>query len=125
MWTNQNNYYFLTLPESNYGIKGEHLPNMYQNRQTPLQLSDCINESYNFSVQLADSISLVAPKITKELANSAGEVKISIALENQIIQISKQLKINQSTITPEMYTDFKALIDIWNKKQYNELVLKK
>lgn len=125
IWKNQDNYYFLTLPASNYGIKGEHLPNMYQDRKTPLQLSECINEMYKFSIQLPDSITFVAPEITKGLTNTIGEVKISIAIENQTVQILKQLKINESTITPEKYADFKALIDIWNKKQYNEIVLKK
>ena len=100
IWKNQGNYYFFNLPASNYGIQGEHLPNMYQNRKTLLQLSESINESYNFSIQLPDSIIMVAP-IIKELTNSVGEVKINIQAENQVIQISKQLKINESTITPE------------------------
>ena len=125
IWKNQGNYYFVEIPTSNYGIKGEHLKALLSERHTPLKLNEIINESYDFTISIPEDFSLVTPIIEKEISNNIGFVKIKInSSENQIHMI-KSLKINKQEINPNEYNDFKSLINLWNKKTSNELILKK
>ncbi len=125
VWKNQGNYYFLTLPESEFGIKGEHLNFLIEERQTPLQLSQEINELYNYSLKLPDGFVFTAPSIEKELENDLGSVFIKINAESNVLKIDKKLKVNRSIINPEEYSQFKDLLEIWNNKTFREIILKK
>lgn len=122
-WEKQGNYYFVNLPSSNFGIKNEHLGTLLNERQTPFKLSNQINESYNFSLTIPKEFSLVAP-IKKELSNELGSVLIEINAAGNNIHIVKSLKINKDLISSEEYINVKNLLDIWNKKTYNEIILK-
>lgn len=124
-WKNQGDYYFLTLPKSEYGIKGEHIRVMLDKRQTPFELSQPINETYEFTVQLPEGFTFVAPDITKELNNNLGSVSITVTEENNTLKISRSLKIKKRLINPEEYSAFSDLLNIWRKDNYQEIILKK
>jgi len=125
IWKNQGDYYFLTLPESAYGIKGEHLNVLMEKRQTPLQLSRKINETYQYIVELPEGFVLTTPDVTKEHKNNLGSLSINMNEENNILKVNKTLMINKSFINPDEYSDFKELLDLWNNKNYQEISLKK
>ncbi|MDA3953752.1 MAG: DUF3857 domain-containing protein, partial [Bacteroidales bacterium] len=116
IWKNQGNYYFMETPTSSYGIKGEHLSTLLNERKTPLQLSNFINESYDFNISLPEGFSLVSPNIKKELSNGIGSVIIEISSSDRDVHVIKSLKINKLVINPIEYNDFKNLINLWNKK---------
>ncbi len=124
IWKNQGDYYFVEIPSSNYGIKGEHIRTLLNERCTPFTLSYPINESYDFSISIPNEFSFVAP-IKKELVNEIGSVMIEIGFSDNTIHVLKSLKINKDEISPNEYSSFKNLLDIWNKKTYNEIILKK
>lgn len=123
-WKNQGDYYFIDIPTSNYGIKGEHLRTLLNERKAPFVLSYPINESYGFDISVHEGFSLITP-VKEELSNEVGSVIIEISFADNIIHIVKSLKINKEEISSEEYISFKKLLDIWNKKTYNEVVLKK
>lgn len=125
IWKNQGNYYFIEIPSSNYGLKGEHLRNLLNERKTPLHLSNPVNESYDFTISIPEGFSFVSPNIKKELSNEIGSVIIEISISDRAIHVIKSLKINKQEISPYEYTYFKNLIDLWNKNTYNEIILKK
>ncbi|MFO7829624.1 MAG: DUF3858 domain-containing protein, partial [Bacteroidales bacterium] len=125
VWKNQGDYYFLTLPESEYGLKGEHLNVLLKERKTPLQLSQPLNESYEYSVILPEGLNFTAPELDEVIENDLGSVSINFSADNKNLKINKSLKINHSLITPEAYTQFKDLLDAWNKETYREIILKK
>ncbi len=125
IWKNQDTYYFIEIPASSYGIKGEHLRTLLNERQTPLKLSNSINESYDFKISIPEGFSLVSPNIKKELSNETGSVIIEISLSDKAIHVIKSLKINKQEITPSEYSGFKNLMDLWNKNNYNQIILKK
>lgn len=124
VWKKQINYYFLTLPESSYGIKAEHLNVLIEERQTPLQLSQTINETYHFTVKLPEGFELTS-SVNQKLNNELGSVSVDIKANNDQLQIMKSLNINKDIISPGEYGQFKDLMEIWNKKTYSEIVLKK
>ena len=125
IWKNQDNYYFIEIPASNYGIKGEHLRTLLNERKTPLHLTYPVNESYDFTISIPEGFSFVAPKIKRELSNETGSVKIDISFSENAIHIVKSLKINKQEITPSEYSGFKNLMDLWNKNNYNKIIVKK
>jgi hypothetical protein len=112
IWKNQGNYYFMETPTSSYGIKGEHLSTLLNERKTPLQLSNFINESYDFNISLPEGFSLVSPNIKKELSNGIGSVIIEISSSDRDVHVIKSLKINKLVINPIEYNDFKNLINL-------------
>jgi len=112
------------LPESSYGIQAEHLNTLLSERKTPLHLSQTINETYQFNVKLPEGFELSSP-VTKELSNELGGVSVDITANNSQLQIKKSLKIKKAVICPTEYSQFKNLMDIWNKKTYKEIILKK
>lgn len=124
-WKIQGDYYFVEIPVSNYGIKGEHLYPLLNERKTPFYLSYPINESYDYTITIPDNFSFVAPEIKKEITNEIGSLKIEISKTDQMIHINKSLKINENRIKPEEYPKFKDLLESWNKKTYQEIILKK
>jgi hypothetical protein len=125
IWKNQDNYYFIETPTSSYGLKGEHLQTLLNERQTPLKLSYAIHESYDFTISIPEGFNFVAPSIKKELINEIGSVTMDISFADNAIHVIKSLKINKEEISPAEYNSFKNLLDIWNKKNYNEIILKK
>ncbi len=121
----QADYYFFEIPTSNYGIKGENLHALLDHRKNPFELSTLINESYDFLISIPEGFSFVAPSIHKTLDNNAGSVKIEINFADNAIHLKKSLKINSKEISPMLYSDFKELMNIWNKNSYQELIIKK
>ncbi|HAF28158.1 MAG TPA: hypothetical protein DCG75_03830 [Bacteroidales bacterium] len=124
IWKNQGDYYFVTVPSSDYGIKGEHIRTLLNERQTPFKLSSPINESYGFDISVPEGFSFITP-IKEELSNEIGSVIIETSFADHSIHIVKSLKINKEEISSAEYSSFKKLLDIWNKKTYNEIILKK
>lgn len=125
IWKNQGDYFFFTLPESDYGIKVEHLNVLLEGRKTPLQLYQTINETYEYNLKLPEGFEYTAPEVKKEFSNDLGSVTINISTNEGNLKINKNLKIKKSFINPEKYSLFKALMDIWNKNIYREIILKK
>jgi len=125
LWKNQGDYYFLTLPKSEYGIKGEHIGILTEKRESPLKLSQNINESYQYTVTLPEGFAFVAPDITKELNNNVGSVSITVTGENNTLNISQSLKIKKCLINPEEYSAFCDLLKIWRNDNYQEIIVKK
>jgi len=93
-------------------------------RKTPLHLSQTINETYQFNLKLPEGFLLTSP-VTKEHNNELGSVSVDITANNGQLQIKKSLKMNKAVICPAGYSQFKDLMDIWNKKTYKEIILKK
>lgn len=124
IWENQENYYFIDIPSSSYGIKGEHLRTLLNERKTPLHLTYPVNEYYDFTISIPKGFSFVATH-KKELINEIGSVTMDISFADNTIHVIKSLKINKEEISPAEYNSFKNILDIWNKKNYNEIILKK
>lgn len=125
IWKNQGDYYFITLPKSEYGIKGEHIGILTEKRESPLKLSQNIHESYQYTVTLPEGFAFVAPDITKELNNNLGSVSITVTEENNTLNISQTLKIKKCLINPEEYSAFCDLLKIWRNDTYHEIIVKK
>ena len=125
LWKNQGDYYFLTLPKSEYGIKGEHIGILTEKRESPLKLSQNINESYEYTVTIPEGFAFVASDITKELNNNLGSVSITVTEENNTLKINRSLEIKKWLINPEEYSAFCDLLKIWRNDTYHEIILKK
>jgi len=122
---NQADYYFLTLPKSNYGIKGEYIRSLLDKRQTPLKLSQPINETYEYTVELPEGFTFIAPDIIKNISNNLGAVSITVTEENNTLKINRSLEIKKCLINPEEYSALSDLLNIWRNDTYDEIILKK
>lgn len=125
IWKCQGNYFFIDLLSSSSGIKASHLRTLSKERKTPLHLTYPVNESYDFKIVIPDGFEFVGPEVQKEIVNETGSVKVFINNSNNTIQVSKALKIHSQDILPGEYANFKTLMDLWNKNNYNEIIVKK
>lgn len=125
VWKENGDYYFMHVPSSTYGIKGEHLSTLLQKRETPLHLGQKVSEVYDFKVSIPEGFIFIAPKVKKEISNVAGSVSVEIAYTENSAHVKKTLKINKQDIAVSEYAGFKHLVDFWNKKTNNELIFKK
>ena len=82
VWKNTANYYFMSIPESSLGIQSEHLEILLENRTTPLQLNQDINEIYEFNITLPEGFVLSMP-FDEKLENTLGKVYVSVKQEGQ------------------------------------------
>jgi hypothetical protein len=120
--TERGGYLFVTIPES-HEVSASIIPSVLSSeRINPVALPCPINESYHFQLQLPENSSLVN-SLSEEISNSIGTVKISFSQKEDKITIDKHLTINNQSINPKEYTQFKQLMDKWRTPQFKELVI--
>jgi len=59
------------------------------------------------------------------IENPAGSLIFSIRNKEGVLEISKEIRINHTVISPERYKDFKDLVDHWNLRQTREIIFRK
>jgi hypothetical protein len=120
--TERGGYLFVTIPE-NHEVSASIIPSVLSSeRINPVALPCPINESYHFQLQLPENSSLVN-SLSEEISNSIGTVKISFSQKEDKITIDKHLIINNQSINPKEYSQFKQLMDKWRTPQFKELVI--
>ncbi|MCB0805522.1 MAG: DUF3857 domain-containing protein [Bacteroidales bacterium] len=121
---NYGGYHFLELPFNKKGTEGWHLNYLKSNREVPLELAYPVNEQYSYEFTIQGKYTLVNPVELTEIKNSAGELVLSTEQKGNKITVKRMLIIPDSEISPENYTDFKQLYDLWNEENFRKLVFK-
>lgn len=103
----QANYYFFELPENKNGTSAWHINYLSNERNTPFQVPDVINEQYSYDISVPDNTRLVNPIELTEMKTPFGELVLSTQQKGNKITVKRMLLIKQTEISQEFYPDFK------------------
>ncbi|MCX6235401.1 MAG: DUF3857 domain-containing protein [Bacteroidetes bacterium] len=118
------NYLFWNLPAANKGIKSWDINYMNESREVPVELPYSIEENDHYVIYLPSDYTLATPDTRLTIMNSAGQVKIEIKENGQIIDITRSIIITEKTFYPAQYKDLRLLINSWNNKNYTRMIFK-
>ena len=121
----EKNYMFFNIPEAINGVGAWGLNTLTEKRNTPIELSSDMDETYSYTIQLPSDIKLLSDKAQVSIKNNAGFVYINIEQKGSSLVISKEIKLNNKVIETIDYNNLRALINVWYNKKYKELVLVK
>lgn len=107
-----NGYHQLIVSDNKYGnpIQAAYLN---RNRTLPVFTSPS-NESYVTQITLPSGARWITQASRIEHKYDKGSVVIDIAVDGQVLTLTRRLIIEESTITPKQYKAFRALIADWN-----------
>lgn len=107
-----NGYHQLIVSDNKYGnpIQAAYLN---RNRTLPVFTSPS-NESYVTQITLPSGARWITQASRIEHKYDKGSVVIDIAVDGQVLTLTRRLIIEESTITPKQYKKFRAMIAEWN-----------
>ncbi|MCD4681023.1 MAG: DUF3857 domain-containing protein [Bacteroidales bacterium] len=113
------NYMFFELPYLKNGIEELHIHGLSGKRSFPLKLPYAFSENYEYKIKLDEGMSLVNSKIKREEKNKVGKVVIEI--KSSVVK--RSIFIYQSFISVDDYPAFRKLMNLWNDRNYREIVV--
>jgi hypothetical protein len=116
-------YFLVELPVNTAGTETWNIRFLHDERLTPFELPNTIDEEYSYTIQLSEGVRLINPVELIEKSAPFGELVIYISQKNDEITIKKMFVLNQTTISIEDYPAFKEMMDLWNEKNYRKLFL--
>lgn len=122
--SSQDGYTFYTLPEYGKGVHSWSLSPLYSKRDKSLEIPYSTEENYEYTILLSPGQHLQNPFTPIEKKYPIGSVSIQMNQEKGKINIRKKLLLNYSIIPAWQYDNFRKLMNIWNNKKYNTLIIK-
>jgi len=121
----QANYYFWQLPEITKGTADWHIAYLNSDRNDPLELPYPIDEQYSITIALPAGVKLVNPYKLTERKTDFGELIISVEQKENKVEVKGMFAVQDKTIAPANYAEFKAMYDLWTGKNFRRLIFKK
>ncbi len=118
-------YYRWDLPEMTNGFESWHINYLSSEREDPFVLPNTLDESYTYTVEIPEGYIFVNKDQNINLKSAAGSVKITSKNKGNVIEITRELKLDREVIDPADYEDFKAMVDAWLVTNYRMVVFKK
>lgn len=117
-----NNYYTWELPFAKDGVENWHINLLTTQRNSVLELPENIGEKYDFTVVIPENFRLVSRLVDLDIKNAAGHLVYKLGKKGNKIILIKTIELYNKIITPEKYSDFKTIMDIWNNPNYQKLI---
>lgn len=117
-------YYFFELPLINEGIESFNIHELSAERKSPLKLQYVVDDEYEYEIELSDKLELANPEVKIEEKTAIGEVSIIIKSSSNKIKVSRSIEIYKDNISLQYYPDFRKLMNLWNDKNYRQLIIK-
>jgi len=119
----RGNFRFLDLMESGNGISSLHLNPLPYKRSSSMDLGSGFSESYHYSFTIPDGYRLANPVDLVIDKVNIGKLTLRIKQKDNVIEVVRDLEINNSIITKEQYKDFRELTGQWFTSKYKQLVM--
>jgi hypothetical protein len=143
----QENYYFWKLPQVKSGIAAQHFNILPTERDFPIVMN-AIEESYEYVITLPKSVEWVGNEYHQSYSETFGKMSLDVFLKDgklvvkknltilpEKIQVkapkstmnvdSKEVEIQQRTLSVEEYAVFRQMMIDWNSDLVNMLVFKR
>nr|NQU89859.1 DUF3857 domain-containing protein [Bacteroidota bacterium] len=124
-FTESHGYYYWNMPVLKNGFESWHISYPEPERTSVFEIPFPIEEIYEFSFEIPEPYEFVNLKINDQIKNKAGSVVIQIMPKDYIVKVKRELKISKNYIDPEMFDDFRELVNAWLDKNNRILVFKK
>lgn len=122
--TNQN-YLFCSLPEIGTGVHSWKIHPLTSNRREKLEIPYPIRESYDYIIQLDPGLTLKNKCRGIQKKHRCGAVSVKITQQADKIYIHREIELPASVITPKEYKHFREILNTWQDKNYNTLIISK
>jgi hypothetical protein len=120
-----SNFRFLLLPVIRSGMENLGISSLPDTRSGLLEIPATLDERYSFTLSVPGNLIPVSIPGDFRIENPAGSLIFSIRNKEGVLEISKEIRINHTVISPERYKDFKDLVDHWNLRQTREIIFRK
>jgi hypothetical protein len=121
----QAGYIFWEIPVNKSGVEGWRINYLLPDRTSPFELPATVDEEYSYTITIPGNSQLVNPVEMTEMESEFGSLVLSTQQKGNKVTVKRMLIIRQQLISPEEYKAFKEMMDLWNDKNYRQLVLKK
>ncbi len=119
---NISNYFTWELPYAKDGVENWHINLLTTQRNSALELPENIVEKYDFTIVIPEHLRLVSKLVDLDIKNTAGQLVYKLGKKGNKIILIKTIELYDKIITPEKYSDFKTIMDIWNNPNYQNLI---
>jgi len=120
-----SNFYYLALPKVKTGIENLEIQSLPKKRTTSYRLANPVEENIDFTIVIPAGLALITKDIDISVSNPVGSFLYQVREKTGTVQVKKSLSLKKEVVTPDLYADFKELIDNWNLRQYGELIFRK
>ena len=97
---------------------------MNTTRKSNLSLLYVPDESYTYTLEIPEGMTLCTPTGKKQMANKAGEMYIEVELTGNKVIVKRSLQVKSTQITESVYPDFHKLMAEWVNPNNTSLILK-
>jgi hypothetical protein len=118
-------YYSFDLPVMKNGFESFNISYLESERLDPFVLPFSIDENYTYSIEIPEGYEFVNRKVKESWKNKAGTVSVSISPKGNIVEITRQLKLDNKLIQDDQYAEFRELVNAWLDKNNRMVVFKK
>lgn len=117
-------YFTLILPKIAQGFALLGANELPLARVTKIELPSAYNEVYTFSFTIPVGIKAVSPLNKFSVENRIGSCFIEGVEKDGEVIITRKIRINKSTISPDEYNEFRKIAMLWADRNLNRFVFK-
>lgn len=120
-----NSYLSFEIPYIKNGVDSWHMDQLTAQRTSTLEIPENIHEKYSYTISFTDDLKLVTPEEQIEIKNDAGYVLIKFEPNDGKLVIHKEIRFTKNLFETNSYNDFKEIMNVWNNKNYKQLIFKR
>lgn len=121
----QGDFLITEIPQSNEGLQSWHINILPDEREYDIYLPSKLFEKYKYELQIPEGMKWIGKAASVDTSFNGAELHIALKQEGNSILFEKEISFSETSIPKEHYKAFKAMINLWNEKIYNEIVLEK
>lgn len=121
--TSTHNYLLYQLPVIKEGITTWNMNELNSSRKSQFELPYPVAESYTYTVTLNPDMVLKTENNNINISKPFGKLYISVEKNGNTVVVKKELQLNKVILSPSEYTDFRNMLNIWNNKNNNTLII--
>ncbi len=118
-------YYKWMLPTLNNGFDRWRISYLPTQRTDPFVMPFPFTEKYVYTIGLPPGFELVNKRTSDRHRSIAGTVNIAVRQRGNSVEITHELIINNATVLPNDYDEFRNMINHWLNPNRRMLVIKK
>ncbi len=121
----QSGYYRWILPVMNSGFDRWRISYLESSRLATFVLPNTFTEKYTYTIDIPAGYEFVNKRSNDRLKSKAGTVNIEFKPKGNQIEITRELKITETTISPADYDEFRTMINAWLNQNDKVVVFRK
>ena len=122
--TQTNGYTLIHLPIIPASENTLSYASMNTTRNGNLSLLYAPDETYTYTMDIPEGLTLCTPTGKKQIANKAGEMNVEVELTGNKVIVKRFLRVKSAQIPQSVYPDFHQLMVEWANPNHTSLIFK-